>query len=280
MSGSTYWPTPRPATPAQARRRNVAGNSASAPRKPLHLDGRSRAIQVSLAGSALSICRGSRRLTLPVERISRVIVSGRVHWEASALVVCMQRRLPIVYVDAGGRPLGATLPFTGRSSALEELLHAFLGQTNWRERYDNWLRHERMHVLRRWRGERACGGRPLADDQWREAVRAYAYRDDGQGIGASAGACYAVTLSTLLRAGVRSQYRGWDGRTLALANDLSRIVELSLALERGSIAQALDDCPPLKAASLAAAATEQEALVVEVLARLRRCLADWIEPWP
>lgn len=279
MSGLTYWPSPADVV-ITTRRRRHASAPALGPRKPLHLDGRVRPIDVRVAGAALAVERGGRRFTLPMARIARVLVCGRVHWESAALALCMQQRVPVVFLDAHARPTGAALSLVAQTSALDELLLAFSDGRNWRSRYDNWLRSQRLRVLARWQRDSASAGRPVGRAEWIEQVRAFAYRDEANFIGSRAAAAYSVVLSVLLRTGVRSQYRGADGGVLALANDLGRILDRRAALQLGSMADAFEEQGALKAQAAAFTAAEQETFVVELLERLHRCLADWIEPWP
>lgn len=277
----SYWPSPADVTVAVKRRRLVRGPIvAFGTRKPLHLDGRRRAIEVRAAGPALAVQRGERRITVPVARIARVLACGRVHWDSAALVLCLSQRIPIVYLDTQAQPIGATLPLIARTGTLDELLQPFLDRPDWRYRYDNWLRSQRLRLLQQWRRERARAGRPVPREQWAEEVRAFAYRGEPPFVGPYPGASFALVVTTLLRAGVRSQYRAADGGTLALASDLARILDRYTALHTGSVAAAAESNGSLTAQAASAATPEHEALVVRMLQRLRRCLADWLEPWP
>jgi hypothetical protein len=281
MSGLTYWPQPadfarqRRAAPAQRPRAADAG-----PRKALYLDGREQAIDVRALGPALAITRGARRVSLPLARLARIVVCGRVHWESAALAACLQHGLPIVFLDGRARPVGAAAPLTGRSSSLDELLAAWVDRRHWREGWDNWLRAQRYRLLRHWARRRAEGGRPLAPGEWKEAVRSFVYLAETEFAGANPGGCYALVVSLLLRAGVRFAYRGADGGVLPLAAALSQLVDRRAALDLGSLAAALpaNDATATRAAETNNADLEQ--YVVDLLARLRRGLADRIEPCP
>jgi hypothetical protein len=277
----SYSPSPSEFSVLVPRRRSArAPAQPLAPRKPLLLDGRVRPIGVRVAGPALAIERGERTLTVPLTRIARVIVRGRVHWDSAALVLCLQQRVPIVLLDGHARPAGAALPLVAHTGALDELLCAFVERGDWQPRYENWLRSERLRVLLRWGRERARSGRPVDPGEWAEQVRSFVYLGESAFAGTRAGAAYALVLGVLLRAGVRTQYRAAAGGTLALARDLALMLERRLALECGTLARGLERLEPLAARACAASADEQEGIVVEQLQRLRRCVADLVEPWP
>lgn len=277
----SYWPNPSECSVLAPRRRSTrASVQPLGPRKPLQLDGRVRAIDVHAAGPALAIARGGRNFNVPLTRIARVIVRGRVHWDSAALALCLRQCVPIVFLDAHARPAGAALPLVAHTGVLDELMCSFVERSDWQHRYDNWLRSQRLRVLLRWRRERARGGRPIDRAEWAEQVRAFVYLGEPALASPRAGAAYALVLAVMLRAGVRTQYRAADGGTLALASDLAAMLDRRLALACGTLASRLERFEPLAAQAGAAASDEHQALVVELLERLRRCFADLIEPWP
>ena len=279
MSGLTYWPQPasaaRPARPVR-----VAASAAAAPRKALYLDGREQAIDLRLAGPALSITRAARRTEVPLARVARVVVCGRVHWDSAALAACLQHGLPVIFLDGRARPLGAAAPLADHGSSLDELLACWVERRRWREGWDNWLRAQRYRVLRHWVRERAQRGLPVAAGEWKEAVRSFVYVPEAEFTGPNPGGCYALVVSLLLRAGVRLQYRAADGGALPLAAELARLVDRRGALGLGSLAPAVavGDAALTRAAETNSPDLEQYA--IELLARLRRNLADRIEPCP
>jgi hypothetical protein len=270
--------------PAVADRRTGAAPppapSGPPPRKPLHLDGRVQAIEVRLRGPALAILRGPQRLELPLARLARVFVCGNVLWDAAAIGACLRHQIPIVFLDGRAQPVGSALPLAGRTSQLGELLAEWIDRPQWRAQYDDWLRAQRFRVLRLWRRRRAEAGRPVDPAEWSEAVRSFVYLDEPEFASPHASGCYARALALLLRAGARTQYRGWDGGVLPLAADLARLADRSVALEMGTVAAALDSEAALKARAAEGAAAEVDELLLDLLARLRRRAAEWIEPWP
>jgi hypothetical protein len=263
-----------------ASARLAAAPTAAPARKPLYLDGRRRAIDVRLRGPALAILRGPQRLELPLSRLARILVCGGVRLDAPAIGACLKQRIPIVFLDGRAQPIGSAMPLEGRTSRLGELLAEWVDRPDWRGQYENWLRAQRFRVLRRWRRTRAEAGRPVDAGEWTEAVRSFVYRNDGEFAGPHASGCYARALALLLRAGARTQYRAWDGGVLPLAADLARLADRSVALAMGSIAAALDGEAALTARAAEGAAAEVDELLADLLARLGRRAAEWIEPWP
>lgn len=282
MTLTTCWPSSGGVVVETRRRprRAITERPDAGPRKPLYLDGRAQPIDVRTLGPALAVTRGPHRFSFPLARLARIVVCGRVHWDSRALALCLASRVPVVFTDGRGRPCGAAMPLVGRTSALDDLLIESLDRPHWRARYDNWLRAQRLRVLRRWRRRRAVDGRPIGEGEWNDAVRAFVYRDDPELGGACAGGCYALVLAMLLRAGVRTQYRACDGGVLALAADLSRIVDAGTALDLGTLAHAFATERHLATRAAEARAVEVEDLVAGLLGRLRRNLAEWMEPWP
>ena len=277
----SYWPSPSESAVRTPRRRGKrAAVQPLGPRKPLQLDGRVHAIDVRAAGPALAIARGGRDITVPLARIARVIVRGRVHWDSAAVALCLQQRVPIVFLDGCSRPAGAALPLIAGTGTLDELICAFVDRSDWRYRYDNWLRSQKLRMLLQWRGERVRRGCPVGRAEWADQVRRFVYLGEAELAGARAGDAYALVLDVLLRAGARTQYRAVGGATLALAADIAAIVDCRLMLACGSIGRQLEGFEALAARARAAASAEHEAFVVELLDRLRRCVAELLEPWP
>lgn len=284
-TATTYWPHPSEFSVITPRRKRARAGvlrlpAIAGPRKPLHLDGRLYPIEVTAAGPALAVARGARRTQFPLARLSRILVCGRVRWEGEALALCLRHRIPVVFLDARAQPIGAALALQAQPGALDELLAEFVDRPHWRARFDNWLRSWRLRVLLEWRRQRAATGAPVTCAEWVEAVRAQVYVPDFAPRGPAAGASYALALVVLARAGVRTQYRAFDGGVLALGADLGRLLELRIALQLGTLAQNFDGQDGLKARGFEAGAAEHEAFLIELLERLRRRVGEWIEPWP
>lgn len=273
-----YWPSPAEFAHCTLRTRRPRRVLAEGgPRKPLHLDGRVRAIAVKSAGPALSIERAERRTTLPLGRIARIQAIGRVTWEAQAIAQCMQARIPIVFLDLHGAPTGAALPLVAGRGDLNELLERFVDDPRWSERYENWLRAQRALLFLWWR--RQCRVQELQLEPWLAQQRAFVYRGETQWLAPVYAEAYGSVLAVLLRAGVGSQFRSVTGHTLALAKDLAVLAAARVALERGSLGERLGESPRLLARANAIALPRGEEYVVSLLRKLHKLVGQYVEPW-
>lgn len=264
------------------RQAGTSGGGRGTPdlRKPLYLDGRTTEIRIRALGPALGIDSGARRFSLPVARLSRIVVRGRVTWDSGAIGLCLCHRVPIVFSDGRGRPIGSAAPLSGRTSTLHELLVDWLDCPDWRSSYENWRRSQRLDVLRCWRAERERRGHPIDVRAWQEAVRSFVYLGQSSFASPEPSACCALVVALILRAGLRLQYRALDGGSLALADDLAQLVDRKIALEGGSMAMAFGGCSVLAARAIEGASADLEKFVENLLSRLRRHVAESIEPWP
>lgn len=276
----SYWPSPAEfsgqiLTPRNRRRRPVA---AQGPRKPLHLDGRIRAIEVRPAGPALAIERGGRRVTLPLGRIARIVAVGRVQWDSVAIAQCLAAGVPIVFVDLRGQASGAALPLVAHPGSLDEILERFVDSPRWRSRYENWLRAQRALVFLQWR--RAAGAeRMLLPADIQDFQRAYVHRGETAWLAPAFADAYAAVLSVLIRAGVRAQFRSSDGDTLPLAKDLAELIAARVQMCRGNLGKYLSVSPDVCARANAVALQDSEAEIVRLLRKLQKTVGDWVEPW-
>ncbi|MCZ7627162.1 MAG: hypothetical protein FIA96_07385 [Betaproteobacteria bacterium] len=106
--------------------------------RPLYLDGR-EPLSVSLDGPALCV-RGLKRADgrYPLGRVSRVMVSGAVHWQTEALLACMKAGVIVCFTDADGVIVGHCLGATQRATSLSRRLDEFLDRPDWETLYRNW----------------------------------------------------------------------------------------------------------------------------------------------
>lgn len=274
-------PTPRARSSIVGRPRRP-GHGAAAPEpagpRTLHLDGRASAIRVTVSGPALAFDRLGRRATLPLDRIARVTVLGQVDWSGDALRICLANGVPIVFLSAADRPLGAAMPLVRAPSRLGELIASFVETARWHERYENWARGQRMRVLHEWREASGADGGAIDPARWSEAVRRFVYLRDDTLFADHGGRCLALALTMLRAAGISGWYRGWDGTSLDLGADLAGLLAARIGCRQGNLAHAVESVRP--AAGLAFEAGEHEDFLAAVLARLAKRLGDTIEPWP
>lgn len=276
----TYWPSPAEfsaQTPTRRGRRRPP-IAAHGPRKPLHLDGRIRAIDVRSAGPALTIERCGRRVTLPIGRIARIVAIGRVRWDSVAIAQCLAAGVPIVFVDLQGRPNGAALPMVARAGQLDELLERFVDMPQWRQRFENWLRAQRALLFLQWRRTT-----PFTDARRQAELmafqRAFVHRGETDWLVPAFADAYAAVLGTLVRAGVRSQFRSYDGSTLPLAKNLAELIAARVQMQRGTLGERLGAPGPVAARANAAALGDAQAEIASLLRKLQKTVGDFVEPW-
>ena len=106
--------------------------------KPLYLHG-SDPLSVALDGPALRVSRrGCADRRIPFERISRVVVSGRVSWSTDALLECADQGVVICFLKGNGMPRARWI---GRITARSELAQRwvdFLDRPDWQDLYTLW----------------------------------------------------------------------------------------------------------------------------------------------
>lgn len=70
--------------------------------KPLYLHGH-QPLAVTLDGPALRVSsEGSADRLFPLQRLSRIVVSGEVDWTTEALLACADQAIPISFLLRGG----------------------------------------------------------------------------------------------------------------------------------------------------------------------------------
>jgi hypothetical protein len=245
-----------------------AEERAGALRVPLYLAGGSRPLRVYLDGPALAVA-GGRKLSgrYPLDRVVRVVVSGRVEWAASALAACMEQGIPVTFLRRSGEPLGTLQPAWERVGTVASALEEFLRRPDWADVYGNWLRAAKAATAREW--ARAAGWNRL-DERLRRTV----YQAGGNRISAP-GWCVSLIAERLAAAGLRPAYWGLGGRRLELASDLARLLQLAL--------EARFEAPGDSGSAAGAAAFERHAqslrercerYLQEFVLRIRRFLED------
>lgn len=122
-------------------------------RKPLYLD-IAQANKVELEAVALKIrCHGQADSFFPLRLISRVIVTGKVEWQTSALLACLEYGIPVAFRGRDGALVGHCLSDRSCQVTLESLLHASADSEEGDALYQQW----RLQAENRWvrRMERA-----------------------------------------------------------------------------------------------------------------------------
>jgi hypothetical protein len=254
-------PTP-PATRAKRRRAAAAGPSAACPaaaaRTPdartLYLAA-SEALRVTSTGEALVVSRPRDPCApvqrIPIARVLRVVCNDSAEWSGAALALCLQRGISIAWLGSDGAALGHAWPQQPRRIALADALEALcVDHLDWPERYESWVRHQRMSVLRRWARERQHAGQPVRETEWQQAKKSWVYQGQTpqhlplllQGMAS------ALVAKQLADCGLRPHYWCSTAHPIALAADLLELVWAEMNLCAGALADAVDQ--PKEAAAL------------------------------
>lgn len=119
--------------------------------KPLYIEG-TPAFAVSLDGPSLVIAasEGRQKGRIPLPRLAHVITSEKAKWSTEALVACLRRGIPVVFLDAEGAAVGFCMG-TGRPDPQEEMARAlatFLDRPDWPFAYAAWKKGAERYAVR------------------------------------------------------------------------------------------------------------------------------------
>ncbi|GIX28415.1 MAG: hypothetical protein KatS3mg123_2296 [Burkholderiales bacterium] len=239
---------------------------------------------MDLDGPAFLVrCQGRADVRYPLARVSRVIASAQVEWSARALAACLESGIPVVITGSGNAPVGYLLPGMRASSRLSRELGEFIDRPDWKERYADWLRAERMRVFAEWQRRRESTGNPLPQEALRELKRRYVYLDDrSEGLplnGLLSAAIRAAVAEQLQKAGLSAVYWGFRGEALHLLEDVSRLLELVLHFEWHGLGEAARFEGPALLRVFHAFARALTAHCNSVLGHLHRYVKSFLEEW-
>ncbi|MEY2874254.1 MAG: hypothetical protein RLZZ373_1625 [Pseudomonadota bacterium] len=233
---TTHSPRPIPATAARLAQRAADARS-------LYLMS-PHPLRVTSTGEALVVRDHEGQVVrFPVARVLRVVCTDTAEWSGAALVLCQQRGITITWLDGHGEALGHLWPTRSRPVDLAEALGALASESaDWSASYDNWLRHQRLHVLQHWAGERARAGQPVHAPEWEQAKRQYVYLGQTADVLPPVlhGMAAALVAARLAECGVLPHYWCAVGEPVALAQDLTRLVWAEMNLGAGALAAAVE----------------------------------------
>ncbi len=249
-------------------------------RKPLYLFAR-QAIEVRAEDVSLAVYRGRVPLgRYPMQRLSRIVATARVHWRGEALAMCFSHGIPVLMVDLRGTLLGTCVPSRVRVSPLTELLDELTADSRWKPVYENFLRHLRSRVFRTWEAECAAAGHPLSESERAQWVRSFVHM--GQPPQEAAFDCRGLLRGLVERqlhlASVRSHYWAEGGEHLDLARDLSDILYGRLLMHAGSLFTAQAE-PAAVFRLFEGSVGEHDGDVTRLLASLQRYLLRRMHRW-
>lgn len=116
-------------------------------RSPLYLD-INQVKHVDVESLALRVsCYGQADHYYPLRRLSRVVVTGNIDWTTSALLACLEYRVPVAFRHRDGRLIGHCVSERSNSTGLESLLHQCVDNVESFYAYKNWLAATERHLL-------------------------------------------------------------------------------------------------------------------------------------
>jgi hypothetical protein len=210
-------------------------------------------VRVTSTGEALVVSgqADGRVHRVPVARLLRVVCNAQAHWSGSALALCLQRGISVAFLGRGGEPAGQLWPQRRRRLPLAETLDALAGgDEGWSEAYANWLRRERLQVLRHWQTQRREAGRPVGGDEWQQALQRWVYREEVAAVLPAVlhGLAAALVAARLGEYGLEGHYWCVAGEPTPLAHDLTQLLWARMNLCAGALAYAVER--PREAATL------------------------------
>lgn len=257
----------------------------------LHLDGADRPVAVLAEGPALRMRReGVADAFAPLARLARVQVHGvRVHWRTEALAACMEAGVPVLFVGAHGRLIGACLPLAPPSQRadLAALLDARAAEPGLRPMLEDFCRAEERRALLQAIAQAGGHGRVAGGELRAGALRRSWIAATGAPAAAEAfavlmqGLCEGLVVEGLARQGVGMRFLARRAGGFPLPAGMGRALAWRLwpAIRRLSRADALDAAGALTpgARRHGIIAFEQAGMAPrrdQLLARLAGLLAD------
>ena len=115
--------------------------------RPLYIDGNCET-QVGLEAPALKVSVPEQAVQLfPLQRISRVVVSGGVQWHTAALLACADQGITVTFLADGGTVAARWLGKGGERQCAMQRLADLMACADGKDCYENWYQAmERMVV--------------------------------------------------------------------------------------------------------------------------------------
>jgi hypothetical protein len=264
--------------------------------KPLYLHGH-QPLRVALDGPALRVSsEASADRLFPLQRLSRVVVSGDVAWSTEALLACADQDVPITFLHRTGglraRLLGRprSRPVAELRDALETVLEAADGAARVRDWLAAQAANRRRDLARRLFGAPVTADAGALREHLRAQARRYAPEEELRLLDARlAGLVHAQVAGILARAGVASDDPILSVQGLELARGLADVVgwdlqvpKLRFLWRRKRVAErAGNDYPVVTVRAVThffeGEAPAIEAAVAQLLLRFYRYLLDAVD---
>lgn len=256
-----------------------AGKAAAQPaRKPVYLNGIDR-IRVRASAEALAVARPGRDVArLPIARISRIIASRLVDWDAEALILCLNRGIPIIFLDTSGHPAGICQPRHLRADSLSTLIESAMDQPTWPQRHENWLLHRRSIILADWRKRQEYIGGSAWLGDFHAYQRDYVHRNEFPESTKPEvfGWLLGLVVETLHGHGINTRYCGCQPTPFDLATDLTTLLRAELFFHGERMLEAAADNLPAQLRLFEAWSRAHGAIIERHLFDLRKNLTHYV----
>lgn len=201
-------------------------------------------IRVDANGHALVVTQTNKPARYyPMSRISRIVCNKLADWTGVALMLCMDRRVTLSWVNQGTELIGYCLPHVAHHEAFHICMEKFAAIPAAAVRWDNWFRHRRMRVLHSWAEKRAAAVSPVSESAFCEMKRRFVYLAEYElhlDI-ALVGPFQSAIIERLNREGALCTYPARDDTTLSLLDSLTLLLWGEINLEAGAIAVATSE---------------------------------------
>ncbi len=255
-------------------------------RKAVYLNGAER-LRVRASGEALAIVRpGADVARLPIARISRVTASRRVDWDAEALILCLENGIPIIFLDAVGRPVGICQPRHLRADSLSTLIESAMEQAAWPQRHENWLRHRRSIIVAEWRKRQERNGGSAWLGEWHGYQRNYVHRNELPEAGTPEvlGWLLGLVVESLHVHSLNNRYCGCQPAPFDLATDLADLLRAELFFHGERMLKAADGDLQTQLRLFESWTREHATIIEQHLFDLRKNLTQYLtgtlSKWP
>lgn len=195
---------------------------------------------IAATSEALVVTNTQRQVQrFPVIRIARIVSNRLVNWSGEALMLCMDRGIPITWLTPQGQAIGSAHPLRrahlDSGTALELMVETNAGL----QTYRHWLNGRRLSVLISWAQQRAC---ELTPQEWEQAKQQWVYSATiTEHLPAALKAhCLAWTEAQLYRHSLQAQYFTEDGNSIDLDQDLNQLLWGDMNLNTGNLTDTLD----------------------------------------
>lgn len=165
---------------------------------------------------------------IPFQRINRIISGSNAHWSGQAIVACINRNIPIIWLDHHHQPIGDTHPLHSAGGSLHHALQNYTDLPDWPERYANWLKSRRMDILNRLQRHNIHTRKEIDN-----LKRDYVHRNQLNPAPAHLirATLQSVVNQQLAEHHTRARYWGDDGHPLEIAHDLESLITAEYHLE-------------------------------------------------